>query len=297
MQNVSLHGRSWLHEAWRHKASVVGGVLAIISLSLAHYAGFLIKVPLQIVAVAGMPLAKGVTATFLFYVFFCAVFARVLTSILQLALLPLFALTDRFGFGFRREMDWTHQRRFVRSHTGTIKWEGFVWIAIQALMFLLMMLSIYVEFAGTWTAVAGLFASIVLILLTGLLRAGFYLQPKPRSFIKKIKTRRARSGRTASAAFATATAALIVVAFFMGAMRANLLRDQQAHPIVAKDFTGKAAVIASSEGALLLLQKQGQELRYIYSTAEFTASMETKPVFTPLGSRKEQTPNTDLNAR
>ncbi|MYN09202.1 hypothetical protein [Pseudoduganella aquatica] len=287
MLKISLIGRGWFHEAWHHKTSVIGGILAIISLSLAHYAGFLMKVPLQIVAVAGMPLVRGVTATFLFYVFFCAVFARVLASILQLAVLPFIAVTDRIDPAFHRKMDWPHQRRFVRSHSRTIKWEGLIWIGIQSLMFLLMMLSIYVEFAGTWTSVAGLFASIVLVILTGLLRAGFFLQPKPKTFINKIKARRVRAGRASSAAFVTATAALIIIAFFMGVMRAHLLRDQQEHPIVTKEFSGKAAVIASADGALLLLQKQGAEMRYIYSTAEFTASIETKSVFPPLGMRKE----------
>jgi hypothetical protein len=286
MLNISLFGFRWFYGAWHHKTSVIGGILAVISLSLAHYAGFLMKVPLQIVAVAGMPLVKGVTATFLFYVFFCAVFARVLTSILQLAVLPFIGAADRSP-DFYRKMDWSRQRRFVRSHSGTIKWEGLIWVAIQSLMFLLMMLSIYVEFSGTWTSVAGLVASIILIIMTGLLRSGFFLQPKPRIFLKKIKARPVRAGRAASAAFVTTTSALIIVAFFMGTMRASLLRDQQEHSIVTKEFVGKAAVIASADGVLLLLQKKESEMRYIYSTAEFTAAIETKSVFPPLGTKKE----------
>jgi hypothetical protein len=282
-----LPGRSWLHEAWHHKTSVLAGVLAIVSLSLAHYAGFLMKVPLQIVAVAGMPLAKGVTATFLFYVFFCAVFARVLASMLQLVVLPFLAVTDRLERGFRRRMDWPHQRRFVRSHSQTIKWEGYIWIAIQALLFLLLMLAIYVKFTITWISGVGLLTSIVLIVLSGLVRSGFFLQPIPNTFIRKIKSRPARSGHVASAAFVTTTAALIIVAFFMGSMRASLLRDQGPHMIVTKEFTGMATVIASSEGAILLFQKQDAELRYIYSAPEFTASIETKSVFPPIGSKKE----------
>lgn len=287
MQFTFPPGRTWFYEVWHHKASVLGGVLAIISLSLAHYAGFLMKVPLQIVAVAGMPLAKGVTATFLFYLFFCAVFARVLTSMLQLVVLPFLALTDRLERGFSRKMDWTHQRRFVRSHTQTIKWEGYIWIAIQALLFLLLLLGIYVKFTITWISGVGLFTSIVLALLSGLLRSGFFLQPSPSIFSRKIKKRPARSGRAASAAFVTITAAFIIVAFFMGGMRASLLRDQEPPMTMTKDFTGMATVIASSEGALLLFQKQGIEFRYIYSTPEFTTSIETKPVFPPIGSKKE----------
>lgn len=265
---------------------MLGGVLAIISFSLAHYAGFLVKVPLQIVAVAGMPLAKGVTATFLFYVFLCAVFARVLTSILQLVVLPFLSLIDRLECGFARKMDWRHQRRFVRSHTQTIKWEGYIWIFIQAVLFLLLMLGIYVEFKITWISGGGLFVSIVLVLLSGLVRSGFFLQPSPSVFSRKIRERPERAGQAASAAFSTMTAALIIIAFFLGDMRASLLRDQELQATKANDFTGMAAVIASADGALLLFQKQGGERRYIYLTSEFSTSTETKAVFPPISSKK-----------
>jgi hypothetical protein len=254
---------------------------------LAHYAGFLFEVPLQIVAVAGMPLASGVTATFLFYVFFCAVIARVLTAIFQLVALPLLALVDRVGAKFRRKMDWSHQRRFVRTHTETIKWEGYVWGALQIVLFLLTMLGLYVKFAFTAVSAAGLVGSIIVTLLSVLVRCGFFLQPKPRVFVRKIKTRRVRYARAASSAFVTVTAALTIAAFFMGSMRASLLRDQAPHMLVSKDFTGLATIIASSEGALLLFQKQEKELRYIYSAPNFTTSMETKPVFAPIGSDKK----------
>jgi hypothetical protein len=246
------------------------------------------KVPLQIVAVAGLPLAKSVTTTFLFYVFFCAVFARVLTSMFQLVALPFLTATDRLERGVHRAMNWSHQRRFVHSHTETIKWEGYIWIILQAGLFLLVMLAIYVKFTMTWLSGVGLFTSIIFVVLSGLVRAGFFLQPSPSIFIKKIKRRPAYSGRAVSATFVTATAALIVTAFFMGSMRANLLRNDEPHMIVTKEFTGNANVIASADGALLLFQKQGDEFRYIYSSPEFTASMETKPAFPPIGAKKEQ---------
>lgn len=288
MHSIPLPSHRWIYEAWSRKTSVLGGILAVVSLSLAHYAGFLMKVPLQIVAVAGMPLAQGVTATFLFYVFFCAVVARVFTSILQLIGLPFLAISDRLDPGLRRKMDWKHQRRFVRTHSQTIKWEGFAWIIFQAVMFLFMMLATYVKFAVTWASGIGLIISVLLIVLSGLVRAGFFLQPRPRIFIRKMRMRPARSARAAAAAFVTITAALIVVAFFMGSMRASLLRDQAAHAVVTKEFSGDATVIASSEGALLLFQKKDDERRYIYSSPEFTASMESKNVFTPIGVRKER---------
>lgn len=287
MKSTNPSIRNWLYATWHHKTSLIGGILAIVSLSLAHYAGFLMLVPLQIVAVAGMPLAKGVTSTFLFYVFFCAVFARVLTSILQLVILPSLAASDRLERGFRRKMDWSHQRRFVRTHTQTIRWEGMAWVAMQGLLFFLLMLGIYIDFTITWISGALLFISIILVVLSGLVRSGFFLQPRPRIFIRKIKMRRARSGRATSAAFVTTTTALVIVAFFMGSMRASLLREQVPHMVLTKEFTGMATIIASSGAQILLFQKQGKEQRYIYTAPEFTASMETKPIFSPLGTKKE----------
>jgi len=280
-------GRGWLHQVWRHKAALLTGFLGIASLSLAHYAGFLIKVPLQIVAVAGVPLAKGVTATFLFYVFFCAIFARVLTSILQLFVLPWLAVADRMASGFHIRLNWSRRRRFVRTHTQTIKWEGSFWLATQAFLFLLLMLTIYVRLTMTEKSVAALSIAVVLVLLCGLFRAGFFLQLKPGVFIRKIKTRRTRSGLAVSAGIATAAAALVVMAFFMGSMRAQLLRDQESHIVVTKDFTGTATVIGSSEGALLLYQKNGSEFRYIYSAPDFSAAFESKSVFPPFAPKKD----------
>ncbi|WP_062066415.1 hypothetical protein [Cellvibrio sp. OA-2007] len=286
MQVNSLPNRSWLHQVWNYKTSIIGGFLAIVSLSLAHYAGFLMKVPLHIVAVAGMPLAKSVTATFLFYLFFSAVSARVITSMLQLILLPFFAVLDRLEPGFRRRMNRADQRRFVRSHSRTIKWEGYIWLIIQALFFLLLMLGIYVKFSINLANGVALFASLAFIILSGLVRSGFFLQPKLHTFIRKIKSRPARSGRAVSGAFVTVTGALIIISFLLGGMRANLLREQEPHFVMTKEFSGRATVIASAEGSLLLFQKEGSELRYIYFSTDFTATIETKPVFSPLNIDK-----------
>ncbi|CAB5721007.1 Uncharacterised protein [Delftia tsuruhatensis] len=275
-------GRSWFNEARTHKVPIVSGILAVISLSLAHYAGFLVKVPLQIVAVAGLPLAKSVTATFLFYVFLCAVIARVLTSMLQPFVLPGLALVDRLERGFSRELDFRRRRKFVREHSRTIRLEGYLWFFIQFSFFLLLMLAIYVKFAITWISGVGLIFSILCVLISGLIRSGYFLQPRLVIFLEKIKNRPSYFGRAASALFVTMTSALVVVAFFLGTMRASLLRDQEPQKTITRNFSGLATVIASSEGSLLLFQKQNKEFRYIYSTSEFTISIETSPIFSSI---------------
>lgn len=287
MQNFRRTNESWIYQITKYKTSILGGIFAIISLSLSHYAGFLMKVPLQIVSVAGGPLAKGVTATFLFYVFFCAVSARVVSSIFQIVLLPMFVLNDRMEGGIRRKMTWRNQRRFVRFHTQTIKREGYYWLCFQAILFLLFMLAIYVKFSMTWVSGLSLLLALIMIVLSGLVRSGFFLQPSLLTFIRKNRTRPVRLGRAASATFVTASSALVVIAFILGGMRASLLRDQNSNLILTKEFKGMATIIASSDNNLLLFQKQGKDFRYIYSAAEFTASIETAPVFSPLGGNSK----------
>lgn len=278
---------NWLNEAWNHKNSVLGGILALLSLSMAHYVGFSIHVPLQIVTVAGLPLIKNVTATFLFYVFFTAVIARISTSILLLFILPAIAASDRLGEGFKRKMSWPHQRRFVRSHTRIIKWEGYLGVGFQVVLFLALMFGLYTDSSITWTSGLGVAGILTLVILSGLVRAGFFLQPKSSIFVSKIKRSKERASLAASAALVTGVTILLIASFVLGVMRMTLLLKQTPQMTITKEFTGKATVIASADGALLLFQRHDTATRYIYSSQEFTTSFEANnSVFPPIGNKK-----------
>lgn len=279
MNKVTVLEFTWISHLLRHKASVIGGIFAIISLSLSHYAGFLSNVPLQIVSVAGSPLAKSVTTTFLFHMFFCAVFARVITSVLQVVILPYFILNDRIEAGMRSKMSLANLKRFIRAHKRTIKWEGVVWTGLQFIIFLLLVLGIYIKFSLNWISGVGIFVALILITVTGLVRAEFFLQPKIRVFFRKCRRRPSRAGKLTSAVFATATVTLVIVAFLLGVMRASLLRDQKEYAVITREFNGIASVIASSGDEILFFQKKDGEFRYVYSAPNFTVSFESKPVF------------------
>lgn len=66
----------------------------------------------------------------------------------------------------------------------------------------------------------------------------------------------------------------------------NLFNSKDPQMTLPNDFTDSATAIEGSEGAPFLFQKQGVELRYIYSTTKFTTSIEAKPVFPSLDSKK-----------
>lgn len=147
--------------------------------------------------------------------------------------------------------------------------------------------AIYVKFNIGWFSGIALVASLLLVLLTGLVRSGFFLQPKIKVFIRKIKGRPVFGRRAASAIIVTPAGASIVVSFILGVMRADLLRNQNPQIVIMEKFSAMAAVIASSESELLIFQKKGVESRYVYFAPNFITAIESKDVFPPIGSRGE----------
>ena len=137
------------------------------------------------------------------------------------------------------------------------------------------MLLLYVKFTASIFLGFELVVSLVVVFLSWLIRSGFLLQPNISVFIRKIKGRSAHSIRAKSAAFITGTTVLVLVAFFMGNKRMTLLLAQYPQMTSTEKFTGMANILASSGNALLLFQKQEKEIRYIYSSPEFTTSVES----------------------
>lgn len=280
----------WVLEAWRQKATLASGLLTITSLSLAHYAGFMMAVPMQILAIAGLPLAKGVTATFLFYLFLCAAISRVFTAI-SLAIFGPFlvaALLPRI-IG-KRNPGWREKKQFVMTHRQMLRKEVIFSQLIHALLFPFLVVSLYVQRTTTLHSATLFSLAATLLLVAFLIRSEFLLQLKWKPFIRKVKTRPRVGGRTGSAAFVTLVTTLIVASFFLGKWRMELLQSQNPGETVTTSFSGAATLLASSDRSILLYQKEGDAERYIYSSPEFTTSFESRAgVFSPMNRHEAPT--------
>lgn len=265
-----------LNSLQSHRGRISNGILAAVSIALAHYAGFVFNLPLQILAASGRSLAPGVTATFLFYVGLCAVVARVGIGILQPILLLQLLTTDRVEHGIELS-NIRKKRKYVRSYHQLLKNEGSVWLVCQAILFTTLILWLYIDFTLTWTSGLSVLTALLLIVITGLFRSKFLLMPRWVVFKKRLKNSSSSQANVASAAFVTITSALVVTSFLMGHMRMELLVKSAPQQITNDYFSGYAKLIANSGSSTLLLEENDGNYRYIYVTSEYALTVESKP--------------------
>lgn len=269
-----------------HKGRVLTSLLAIASMSLAHYAGFVMELPLQIVAAAGGALVPGVTTTFLFYVALCAVLARVIIGFLQVFLLPQIIFLDRVEHGQRLHST-KKKRKYVRSYNTLLRNEGYIWLGLQAISFAICLFGLYIDFNITWKPGVAIFIALTLVALSGAFRAKFLLMLSWASFIKRVKTRSAFRLNAGSASFVTLASALVVTSFALGAMRMSTLKNANPQQLSSQYFSGYANLLASSGSATLAYEKKGEDARYIFATKDYAIGVETKPkAFPPLNITK-----------
>lgn len=263
-----------------HKLKVLTSILTLTSICFAHYAGFILYLPTQIVAAASSSLATGITLTFLSYVMICAVFARVIVGFFQTFLPPITLLITRFENGVNLKA-MKRKIKYVESYDGVLKMDSIVWLFFQMMTFIFLLLVLYVDVNYSNRGL-GLFLLVSLfMILSWALRSKLLLVGNINGFIRRIKRRQKFKANAISASLLTFATTLILVSFLMGKMRVNMLKEASPQQITNSYFIGYANLLASSGTASLLLERDGDYRRYIYATSEFVLTVESEPKHFP----------------
>lgn len=263
------------------KGRIVGIIVSVVSISLAHYAGFLSIIPLQIVAASGSDLAFGVTATFLFYISLSAIMARVIVGIFLPLVLPAIVIAGRIEHGIRLK-SLSKKKKFVKSYNVLLESENLFVVASQLVIFTFILFGLYLEPKPTWSSVTLIIVVLILVILSGLFRAKFLLVFDINKYISMINKRPVEKVNAVSALFFTVVAAMVVFSYVIGLMRINTLISSQPQQITNRYFKGYANLLASSGSSALLYQKQNGNERYMYLTADYALAVESKPKSFPL---------------
>ena len=279
-----------LKNLYPNKGRVVGAVISVVSISLAHYAGFLSKVPLQIVAASGANLILGVTATFIFYISFSAILARVIVWFFLPFLLLLFVATGRAEHGFKLK-GMSKKKKFVKNYNGMIENENLIVLLAQLGMFALIMPGLYLDPKFSWSSATLFVVVLFLVVLSGLFRAKFLLLFNIDSYMKRLKKRSDEKINAVSAALFTAITALVVSSYAMGLMRVNMLTMSEPQQITNRYFIGYANLLASSGSSALVYEKADGKARYMYLTADYALAVESEPKSFPLLGSESRSPN------
>jgi len=264
-----------------------GAIVSIASISLAHYAGFLSAVPLQIVAASGPDLALGVTATFLFYTSFSAILARIVAPFLITYILVMLVFIERAEHGTKLET-LSKKKKFVRSYSSLIDNETYLATALQIGLFIIIMSATYLEPSPSWTSATLLTIASILLALPGLLKTRFLLLLNIKKYLNRIYKRPHERARAISAGLLTTITALVVSSYTMGLMRINMLTNSEPQQITNRYFKGHANLLATSGSSALVYEKINNQERYMYLTADYALAVESEPnSFSILGSKSE----------
>jgi len=266
-----------------------------MSISLAHYAGFLSKVPLQIVAASGSDLIIGVTGTFIFYISFCAIMSRVMVGILLPFLLTILLFAGRVEQGFRLKSI-SKKKKFIKHYNYMVANENIFVTLVQLVVFLPLMLKLYVDTEYSVPFIVLAITAILFVVLSGLFRTKFLLQCSWNKFTNRMKCRPVEKDHVTSAVIFTAISSLVILSYVMGLMRMDLLKSATPQQITNPYYQGYANLLASSGSFVLIYQHVNGEARYMYLASGYALAVESKPMSFPLLGSESPAPNKKLNA-
>jgi len=259
----------------------VNTIILIISILFAHYVGFLSQVPLQILAASGSNLVFGITTTFLFYIAFSAILARILVLAIYPLLLPFFIADIHLRHTFKLQ-NLSQKKKFVQNYNNILKNENLALIVLQLILFLTILPSIYLDPIPSWKTILPLVTIFLLIVISGLFRAKFLLLFSIKKYINRIKKYSYEKINALSATLLTIAMALVILSFIMGKMRIEMLINSQPQQITNQYYRGYANFLASSDSSTLLFEKKNGKMRYIYVTDNYALAVESEPKSFPL---------------
>ena len=264
-------------------AQVVLSALALASVGLAHFIGFLRHVADPFVPVIAQEMAPGFVATFFLYLAFCAITGRVIAMLLVLtvnSLAYLIVLVLRRGPVSRG-------RRIIRllnAERGAI--------TPFHVVFALMIFSytyIDVSTVPSRYLLELLGALVLLFALT--IRATFYVRTFSRTLSRGIATASPSRVRTLLGAIVLAFGSVLVVSYLAGSSRFHKLWVDNDVEYYSDQFSGYLNVLLISDRTVLAMQHNGLAQRQVlirgaYSLAEVVPTPEGFPQF-PRLNRKE----------
>ena len=260
--------KNMINNIYYTKEKTITFLLSLISITFAHYAGFLSSIPLPIVAAAGADLALGVTATFTFYISLCAILSKIISYIIMTLVSPVVIALYRAECGFKL-LKFNQKRKYIENYKRYLKNENWISIVLQLIVFIIAIKAIYFEFEFTIKSISISIIGFIFIIISGLLKANFFLSSNLKSYKKRIRIREKEKINAIHSFLLTSILTLLLISYISGVMREEMLANAAQQQITNKYFCGYASLIASSGDSVLILEKEGKLKRYMYLTKDY----------------------------
>lgn len=245
---------------------IISGLITFFSISFAHYAGFFMQVPVELVSVFRTAFLIPTTTSFIFYSTLSSVISLIVLFILYSCVFCVLLLVNRITLFFinknLKNILW-----FVRVYNRAVDGESFITFCFRILAFIMFMFMVYMNASLTTKGWFFLIALIFVIFLSILIRTKYLLVFNHKMFLYKVSNYPRFRVRFFSVSLFCLASLLIICSFFIGVMRMNYLLDQKSVLVNRGCFVGSGKILANDGDRLLLAEtKEGDDkiFRFVF---------------------------------
>lgn len=239
--------------------------LALLSLVVTHYAGFVSGFPIVMVSAAAVDMFPTFSALFLFYLTFCYSFSKIAAFIVSQGVSAFFISRGAFRFRQRRRQ---RLRAYIKDYKQRPTDESLWYHMFAMLFFMLLLYQSYVK-PKVLDLGAYFFLAVFLIAIAALLKSDI-LALKLESVVKRLKNQRRVKYRSnlISAYISLGFGAVLCVAFQAGDLRRDKLMQEEPISYKSNTLDAQLVVLMSSSSSVVGVEEDDLSYTWIYATKD-----------------------------
>ena len=241
------------------------GVLALLSIVVTHYAGFLYKVPSVMISIAAVEFFPTFSALFAFYLAFSYATARVfgflLSQIAAISYISVGSIIFRYG-------KFLKIKRYLKLYKARLKEESDLYW-----MFVVLLFCFFFSFAYIRTVTfefSGFFIFCVVVILVAAILKTDILVISPvaiaRRMVNKLRLKYRRE-MLASYMFVF-VGVVLALSYYTGVLRFERLQGEEAVEVASGGFTGSVKILISNADGILAIEENDEVFNYVYASGE-----------------------------
>jgi hypothetical protein len=241
------------------------GVLALLSVVVTHYAGFLYKIPSVMISVAAVEFFPTFSALFAFYLAFSYATARVfgflLSQIAAISYISVGSIVFRYG-------KFLKIKRYLKLYKDRMKEENNLYWVFVVLLFCLFFSFAYVR-AVTFEFSGFFIFCVVVIFVAAVLKTDI-LVISPMSIARRaVNKLRLKYRREMLASYMFVLVGIVLaLSYYTGVLRFERLQGEKAVEFKSSGFNGSIKILISNADAVLAIEENDEVFSYVYASGK-----------------------------
>ncbi|MDR8016016.1 hypothetical protein [Ectopseudomonas guguanensis] len=268
------------------KGAIKGG-LALLSIVVTHYAGFLYKLPSAIVSVAAVEFFPAFSAIFIFYLTFCYATARVFGFLFSQLAVVGYIFVSGMIYRYGR---YVRVKKYLKAYKARSEEENNFYLISVAAMFLGLFLIVYVRPVSF--ELSGFFIfCVVIIFISAILKTDVLVLRFGSVLRRLFNERRLKYRREMIASYMFVVVGIfLALSYYAGTLRFERLEREKVVEYTSDNLVGDLKILISSKDAVLAIEDNEEFFTYVYASGSAVIRLPyKKQKVEPVGEDGENT--------